>query len=87
MELLPDGQWHSHAVPARFAGPVRCSEKERLIDEFRNAVYHYNILRSAQVQAVKKDQPFQFEEGFAKASERRRKAKSALLKHLEQHGC
>ena len=49
--------------------------------------YHYNILRSAQVQAVKKGQPFQFEEGFAKASEGRRKAKSALLKHQKQHGC
>ena len=77
----------SHAVPARFAEPVPCIEKERLVDEFLAAVYDYNTVQSAQVQALKRGEPWQFDEELTKASERRRKAKSAILEHQKQHGC
>ena len=57
------------------------------MDEFLAAVYEYTTIQWAQVEAIKRDGPFQFEEELARASERRINAKYAIIAHQEQHGC
>ena len=46
------------------------------MDEFIAALDDYNIVQSAQIEVIKKEQPFRFEEELARASERRLKALS-----------
>jgi hypothetical protein len=67
--------------------PIVCIEKQRLIQEYTNAVSECNRLQSAQVLAVRRAEDFTFEEEIAKASQRREYAKYAIMDHSEKHGC
>ena len=57
------------------------------MDAFLAAVPEYYRFQSAKIEAIKRGEPFQFEEELAKTSERRLQVKYAIVEHQEQRGC
>jgi hypothetical protein len=66
---------------------VLCTEKERLWQDYANAASECNRIQSAQVAVLKRGEDFTLEEALEQASRRREKAKAAILRHVEKHGC
>jgi hypothetical protein len=67
--------------------PLACIEKQRLLRAFAHAVSEYNRMNTAQVAAVLRGEPVQFQEQIARAGERKDAAKYAILLHEQEHGC
>jgi hypothetical protein len=67
--------------------PLVCIEKQRLLRAFAQAVSEYNRMNTAQVAAVLRGEPVQFQEQIANAGERKDAAKYAILVHEQEHGC
>jgi hypothetical protein len=69
--------------------PQVCAEKERLLNEFMDAVYQCNLLQSIQTQALltRGGEDTALEGQMDEAKEWRERVKRALLFHQELHGC
>ena len=69
--------------------PEMCAERRRLTDEFTAALKELVDLQNQQIQAVvRHDSDFaRFDILVSIAMQKKREAKYALLKHLEQHRC
>jgi hypothetical protein len=68
--------------------PQFCAERQRLLNEFIDAVYQCNLLQSMQTQALARDEDATaFEAQMAEAKEWREQVKRTLLSHQELHGC
>ena len=72
---------------SRARSPAVCLGKRKLIRAFERAVSEYNRMNTAQVAAVVNGVSFQFTEQIAKAGIRKDRAKYAVLKHEQGHGC
>ena len=66
---------------------ILCFERQRLIKDFERAVSDLHRLHSAQVAAVCKGEDFPYGEEIAAASERKDRAKYAIIAHQQAHGC
>jgi hypothetical protein len=68
---------------------VLCEEKNRLQEEFLEAIHELNSLQSHQVIAVIEGDPdiFRFEILISLAQERKEQAKYAWIAHIESHRC
>ena len=66
---------------------VLCLEKLKLIKAFEWSVSEYNRMNTAQIAAVRNGEGFLFGEQVAEAGRAKERAKYAILKHEEEHGC
>jgi hypothetical protein len=66
-----------------------CAEKQRLLNEFTQAMRELLALQSQQIQAVIAGAPDfeQFESLIHAASEKKRQVKYAYMEHVQVHGC
>ena len=66
-----------------------CPEKQRLLNEFTEAMRELLALQSRQIQAVIAGTPDfeQFESLINAASEKKRQVKYAYMEHVQVHGC
>ena len=64
-----------------------CIEKQKLLRTFEWAVSEYNRMNTAQVVAMKNGDGPMFTEQIAAFGLRMDRAKYAVLKHQEEHGC
>ena len=69
------------------AWPIACSEKQRLLHAFTNAVSACHRLQSAQLGVLLHEDRFDFEIEIARAAEQREQAKYAVMAHQDEHGC
>ena len=61
-------------------------EKERLLQEFAQAVVRQNDLCAAQLAAVLNGEDFPFEKEIGQAIHKRGKVKRAIIVHRQEHG-
>jgi hypothetical protein len=66
---------------------ILCLEKVKLIKAYEWCVSEYNRMNSAQVAALRNGDGFIFSEQIAEAGLLRERAKYAIIKHEEEHGC
>jgi hypothetical protein len=66
---------------------ILCLEKVKLIKAYEWCVSEYNRMNSAQVVALRNGDGFIFSEQIAEAGLLKERAKYAILKHEEEHGC
>ncbi len=66
-----------------------CAEKQRLLNEFTEAMKQLLHLQSQQIQAVISGAPDfdQFESLINEATGKKRQAKYAYMEHVQVHGC
>ena len=64
-----------------------CFEKQKLIKEFEHAVSELHRMQTAQVAAVRNGEDFPFQEQIAEATERKDRARYAIIAHQQVHGC
>jgi hypothetical protein len=69
------------------AWPIACSEKQRLLHAFTDAISEYHRLQLAQLEVLLHDERFDFVIEIARAAERRELAKYAVMAHQDEHGC
>jgi hypothetical protein len=62
-------------------------EQRRLLKAFAHAVREYHRMQTAQVTAVLNGKDFPFEDWVEKAAKAKDEARSAILRHREEHGC
>ena len=69
------------------SAPIFCREKQRLCDEFLNAVSEYLKIESAILAAAMRDDEFQFDRELEAARTRKNAVKESIKKHQQEHGC
>ena len=67
--------------------PPVCREKQRLINEYVDAVSKYHRLETLQVEALLEDTGLMFESEVESAREERDSAKATITAHRRAHGC
>ena len=66
---------------------ILCSERQRLIKEFEQAVAEFNQISSVQLAALRNGEGLTLSEHLAATGLRMDRMRYAIISHDEEHGC